>query len=540
MRADVIEAASPAAAEPLYAALAHCIDAVVGQDGVVHGDPTEVALHAAAVAAGRTEASPRLAELPFSAERARMSTVHAQGEGSVVYTKGSPEQILAVCTQTLGPDGPQPLDAAASLAAAEALAQRGLRVLAFASRSLSTPPAVVTVEALETGLTFLGLVGLLDSPRAEAAAAVRLCQSAGIQVVMITGDHPATARAIAQTLGILAPDGVVLTGPELDALAEDQLAAQVTAVRVYARVAPEQKIRIVKALQARGELVSMTGDGVNDAPALRRADIGVAMGRGGSDVAREAAQLVLLDDNFATIVGAVREGRRIYDNIRKFVRYALTSNSGEIWALFLAPLLGLPVPLLPIHILWVNLVTDGLPGLALSVEPPEPGIMERPPRPPTESIFAHGLWQHAIWVGFLLGGVTLGVLGWAWHTGHGHWQTMAFTVITLSQMGHVLSIRSERSSFFTQGPFTNLPLLGAVSLTFGLQMATIYVPVLQPIFQTQALSLSELALCLGASVIVFVAVEVEKWLTRRGWLYGTPKITPRETSTMTAVGGPAP
>jgi Ca2+-transporting ATPase len=236
-------------------------------------------------------------------------------------------------------------------------------------------------------------------------------------------------------------------------------------------------------------------------------------------VAREAAHMVLLDDNFATIVGAVREGRRIYDNIRKFIRYTLTSNSGEIWALFLAPLLGMPVPLLPIHILWVNLVTDGLPGLALSVEPTERGVMRRPPRPPGESVFAHGLWQHTIWVGLLMGGVTLAVQAWSWTTGHAHWQSMTFTVLTLSQMGHVLAVRSERDSFFTQGPLSNAALLAAVGLTFVLQMATLYVPSLRHVFKTEALSMAELAVCLAASSVVFVAVELEKWGTRRGWLY---------------------
>jgi Ca2+-transporting ATPase len=293
-------------------------------------------------------------------------------------------------------------------------------------------------------------------------------------------------------------------------------------VRVYARVAPEQKITIVKALQGRGEFVAMTGDGVNDAPALRRADIGVAMGRAGTDVAREAAHMVLLDDNFATIVAAVREGRRIFDNIRKFIRYALACNSAEIWTLFLAPFLGLPIPLLPIHILWINLVTDGLPGVALAVEPEEPGVMERPPRPPHESIFAHGLWQHVVWVGLLMGGVTLFTQAWAYRTGSAHWQSMTFTVLALSQLGHVLAIRSERSSIFRQGFLSNLPLFGAVVFTLFLQLATMYVPALNPIFRTQPLSPSELALCLGLSTVVFLAVEGEKWLIRRGRLYPNP------------------
>jgi len=533
MRAEVVRPAVPVTdpgLEPLRSlldALSLCNDAAPGVGGRVQGDPTEVALYEEAVRAGRSPqatlaARPRLDEVPFSSERARMSTLHARGTQVEVYTKGAPERVVEVCSTRMGASGPEPLDRAAVLAEAEAMARGGLRVLAFATRVLPALPPDPSPATVEADLCFVGLVGLLDPPRAEAAEAVRTCQAAGIRVVMITGDHPATGAAIARKLGIIDEDGEVLTGTELDALPEGRFVQRVEEVRVYARVAPEQKIRIVKALQARGEFVSMTGDGVNDAPALRRADIGVAMGRGGTDVAREAAHMVLLDDNFATIVGAVREGRRIYDNIRKFIRYTLTSNSGEIWALFLAPLVGLPVPLLPIHILWVNLVTDGLPGLALAAEPAEKGAMSRPPRPPGESIFAHGLWQHALWVGLLMGGVTLAVQAWSWGRGMAHWQTMAFTVLTLSQMGHVLSIRSERESFFTQGPLSNKPLLGAVLLTLLLQLATIYVPFLRPIFKTEALSLAELGICLAASSVVFLGVEVEKGLARRRAAPRTP------------------
>jgi Ca2+-transporting ATPase len=290
---------------------------------------------------------------------------------------------------------------------------------------------------------------------------------------------------------------------------------------VFARVNPEQKIRIVQSLQARGEFVAMTGDGVNDAPALKRAEIGIAMGRKGTDVAREAADMVLLDDNFATIVAAVAEGRRIFDNIRKFVKYTMTSNAGEIWTLFLAPFLGLPLPLLPIHILWINLVTDGLPGLALTAEPPERDLMTRPPRPPGESLFAHGMWQHMIWVGVLIGGLSLGAQAWAWHSGDAHWRTMVFTVLTFAQLVHVLVIRSERDSLFTLGLRSNLPLFGAVMLTVALQLAVVYLPALQSVFKTAPLTGTELLLCFAFAGGVLIAVEAEKWLVRQGWLYAT-------------------
>ncbi len=337
---------------------------------------------------------------------------------------------------------------------------------------------------------------------------------------MITGDHPATALAIARRIGLAQAHHGVMTGQQLAHVDTEQLRGLLQTTRVFARVNPEQKIRIVEALQANGEFVAMTGDGINDAPALKRADIGVAMGKKGTDVAREAADMVLLDDNFASITAAVREGRHIYDNIRKFIKFIMTGNSGEIWVLFLAPFLGLPIPLLPIHILWINLVTDGLPSLALAMEPEEPGNMQRPPRAPNEGIFAHGMWQHMVWVGLLIGGVSLAAQAWAIQDGSAHWQTMVFTVLTFAQLAHVLAIRSERQSLLTIGLFSNLPLLGAVALTIVLQLSLIYLPTLQAIFNTQALSPLELARCVGLSLLVGLAVELEKLFYRQGWLYG--------------------
>ena len=461
---------------------------------------------------------PRVQEQPFDSDRKRMTTFHRHAGVLLAYTKGAPEAVLPRCTAQWTPEGPQPLDHQIWLERADALAAKGLRVLALARREHASLPDTNAIDSVEQDLQWLGLIALIDPPRTQAAAAVADCISAGITPVMITGDHPATARAIALRLGIVKDDqAAVLTGQDLSTLDDAALQERVAQVRVYARVDPAQKIRIVQALQAQGEIVAMTGDGVNDAPALKRADIGIAMGKGGTDVAREASSMVLLDDNFATIVAAVREGRRIYDNIRKFVRYAMTGNSGEIWTLALAPMLLLPIPLLPIHILWVNLVTDGLPGLALAAENAERGVMQRAPRAPTESLFAAGMWQHILGVGLLIGMLCLAVQAWALANGHTSWQTMVFTVLTLSQMVHVLCIRSERDSLWQLGLMSNKPLLGAVALTFLLQMATIYVPLLNPVFKTQPLSLQELLICLGAAAVVGVVVELEKlWRRRTG------------------------
>ena len=357
---------------------------------------------------------------------------------------------------------------------------------------------------------------MIDPPRPEVAEAVRLCKTAGITPVMVTGDHPATARAIATRLGILSEGGKVVTGQQMSRLAPGEFERDVKDVRVYARVDPAQKIMIVAGLQAKGEFVAMTGDGVNDAPAIKRAEIGVAMGKIGTDVSREASSMVLLDDNFATIVSAVREGRRIYDNIRKFIRYVMAGNIGEIVAILAAPFLGMPIPLLPIQILWVNLVTDGLPGLALAMEPEERTIMRRAPRPPDESVFARGMGWQVLWTGIMIGGITLAVQWWAMSIGSPNWQTMAFTSLTMCQMFVVLAIRSDREGLHTIGVFSNWHLAGAVFLTFLLQLAVIYIPALNPIFKTTPLTAQELAISLLLPAIVLVMVEFEKVFIRRG------------------------
>jgi len=505
----------------LFQAMALNNDAVLAGDGSATGDPTEIALLAAAQKAGFSKDAlerqfPRIGEIPFDSDRKCMTTFHVAPDGRIFsITKGGGEVLLGKAEEWFSPEDRKTLDAEQVTGASTEMATQGLRVLALGVRYWDALPESLDARSVESDLLLLGLVGLMDPPREEAKGAVAQCKSAGIIPVMITGDHPVTARTIGARLGMIGEGDKVMTGSRLQTISMEALVERVKGIKVYARVAPEQKLKIVKALQAKGEFVAMTGDGVNDAPALKRADIGVAMGMTGTDVAKEASHMMLLDDNFATIVGAVREGRKIYDNIRKFVKYTMTSNSGEIWTIFLAPFMGLPIPLLPIHILWINLVTDGLPGLALAAEPEEKGIMTRPPRAPRESIFAHGLGVHIVWVGLLMGLVSIATQGWAYVGGNGHWQTMVFTVLCLSQLGHVMAIRSDRESLFVQGLLSNGPLLLAVLLTVGLQVATIYVPVLQGIFKTQALSVGELALSLAASTLVFWAVEVEKVFRRR-------------------------
>lgn len=508
----------------LMTALALSNDASRDGDGKLIGDPTEAALFSAALAAGYDKAvlavtAERVFELPFDSDRKRMTTIHRQAGGFVAYTKGAPESVLPRCQLARGGGSEAWIDLNVIIEVAEDMAGKGLRVLAIAQRRWPMLPESRDADCIEAQLEFIGLAGLIDSARAEAKDAIALCRTAGIRVVMITGDHPATARAVAGQLHMAVEAEAVLTGPQLAAMSDEEFAACVRSIEVYARVDPAQKIRIVEALQQCGEFVAMTGDGVNDAPALKRADIGIAMGKGGTDVAREASSLILLDDNFATIVKAVREGRRIFDNIRKFIRYAMTGNSAEIWTIFLAPFLGLPIPLLPIHLLWINLLTDGLPGLALAAEPAERGVMRRSPRQPHESIFAHGMWQSILLVGAIMAMLSLGVQAWAIHGGSIHWQTMVFTVLTLSQMALVMAIRVEHESVFKHGLLNNQALLGAVLLTFALQMATVYVPALNPIFNTEPLSAAELLICLGLSTLVFGVVELEKWLVRLGWLY---------------------
>lgn len=526
-----------------------CNDAIVEcgeedpQDLHIVGDPTEGALVVAARRLGLSKVLleglfPRAAEVPFDSDRKRMTTVHKlpdyhDGQSEILrmvwddnlwpknhpyiaFTKGAMDMLLKVTTQVWNDDHYEPLDDDWRKRIEESnavLAKSGMRVLAVGFRPLEEAPKEPSVESLEKDLAFVGLVGMIDPARKEVEQAVRTCKEAGIRPIMITGDHPLTAGYIARELGIGAGDGSVITGQELEGLSEAELDELVWTNSVYARVSPENKLQIVDALQRRGQIVAMTGDGVNDAPALRSADIGVAMGITGTDVSKEASDMVLLDDNFATIVAAVEEGRTIYDNIRKFIKYTLSSNAGEIWVMLLAPFLGIrELALLPLQILWINLVTDGLPGLALGVEPPEKNTMKRPPHPPGENIFARGLGLEVFFIGLVVGVLSLGVGWFAYNANDSHWQTLIFTTLVFAEMGYVLADRSDRYSLFTMKP--NWALYGAVALTLLLQLGVVYLPFANNIFGTEPLPLNSLLLCTGLALAVFAVAETRKLIVR--------------------------
>jgi P-type Ca2+ transporter type 2C len=499
------------------------------------GDPTESALVVAAAEAGLCEPAltfPRITEWPFDSGRKRMTTVHRLPASELAlagtigaawpllpldtrfaaFSKGAVEGLLALCDRWLQNERTVPLTDGARrdlTTASERLAACGHRVLGVTYRGLDALPEQ---EQLEHGLVFVGLVGLADPPRADAKTAVSRCQAAGISPVMITGDHPMTALHVAQAVGI---GGRLLSGPELDRMPEGELEARVNEVSVYARVVPEQKLKIVQALQNRGHLVAMTGDGVNDAPALKKADIGVAMGLSGTDVAKEVADLVLLDDDFSTLVAAVEEGRAIYDNIRKFIRYVLAGNVGEIFVMLFGPLLGLPLPLLPLQILWINLVTDGASGLALSVEPPERDAMLRPPYPPAEGILDRGIATHIMWVGTLLGLISLCAGWYYWYHHHPAWQSMVFSLLAFGQIIQTLAAHSWSDSAFASGRRPTRVLILSISLTMASTLAILYVPFLQRVFGTRALSPGDLLVSLILSTVVFWSMELEKFFKRR-------------------------
>ena len=529
--------------EALLIACVLCNDSILQKEKgewAILGDPTEGALLVVAGKAGfdRNQYDhklPRVAEFPFSSERKRMSTicqVPTEGYGLpllsapyLMFTKGSPELVLERCQQIQIGNHPKPLtrqQCNTILEKNNQLASKGLRVLGLAYKPLDAIPPEGSDEASEKNLIWLGLVDMLDAPRPEVRDAVAKCRAAGIRPIMITGDHQLTAQAIAQDLGIAKPGDRVLIGRELEKMSLSELEDQVEQVSIYARVAPEHKLRIVQALQHRGRIVAMTGDGVNDAPALKQADIGIAMGITGTDVSKEASDMVLLDDNFATIVAAAEEGRTVYTNIRRFIKYILGSNIGEVLTIAASPIL-LPmggVPLTPLQILWMNLVTDGLPALALAVEPAEPNVMQRPPNNPKENIFARGLGSYMVRIGIVLGIIAISLMVWSYGYAHStgdepdRWKTMVFTTLCLAQMGHALAIRSNTQLTMELNPFSNPYVLVAVVLTSILQIMLIYIAPLRDFFGTYLLSPLELAICIGFSALMFVWIELEKLFFR--------------------------
>ena len=498
------------------------------------GDPTEGALVAAAAKMGYWKSSldlsfPRAEELPFDSERKRMTTIHHLKEYDkdilagidvsnhryIAFTKGSVDGLLNLSNQVWANGKAETLDAgwrSRIEAANDRLAKKGMRVLGVAFRLLNQIPDVIQTD-LEQKLTFVGLFGMIDPPREEVRDAVAVTKTAGIRTVMITGDHPLTAQEIARQLGI-ADNGRVLTGVELEKLNFDELKSVADDVRVFARVSPEHKLKIVQALQENGHIVSMTGDGVNDAPALRRADIGVAMGITGTDVSKEAADMVLLDDNFATIVSAVKEGRTIYDNIRKFVRFSVAGNIGKVLVMLLAPFLGKPIPLLPLQLLWLNLLTDGLLGLGMGVEAPEKDTMNRPPYSPKEGVFSRGAGLQVIWVGVLIGALALGLGAWYYFTGREQWQTMVFTFLAFVQVFQAWASRSGRESAFSMPVMSNPLLFWMMLVVTVLQLAVIYIPPVAEFFSVKPLGVVDLLIAISAGFVVLIVMEAEKKLRK--------------------------
>ncbi len=521
---DGVRCEPPEALEHLLRAAALASDARILQgeaDGAwtVSGDPTEGALLAAAAKAGLNKADldarfARVHEIPFASETKRMTTLHATGDGVVAYAKGAPEVIVASCTALLTAEGAAPLGEEGRqeiLHVAHEMANDALRVIAVAMRADATP------ENAQREMTFLGLVGMIDPPRPEAEAAMRKCEDAGVRVVMITGDHPATARAVARELGILRK-GRVVTGAQLEEMGDAELAREVANIDVYARVSPAHKLRVVTALQQQGHVVAMTGDGVNDAPALKKADIGVAMGITGTDVAKEAAAMMLTDDNFASIVAAVEEGRGIFGNIKKYLMFLLSSNIGEIGLMAGAMLLGLPLPLTAVQILYVNLATDGLPALALAVDPPEHDLMRRKPRDPGTGIFTRPVVALMLVGGAWSAAVNLALFTWALRSGRSaaDAMTMTFVCLVLIQLVNAYNFRSDRLSALDR-PFANRWLNLATAWEAALLCLVVYLPFLKEPFGMFALHPVDWAIVGGAALTILPVLEAAKWMARRGW-----------------------
>jgi Ca2+-transporting ATPase len=494
-------------------------DPVVGWD--IKGDPTEGALVVAAAKAGLEKESldssyPRVHEFPFSSETKRMTTLHQTNGTLTAYAKGAPEVILDACDsvmtagglQVLGPDEREQI-----LCQAQSMASEALRVLGIASKPKATR------ECAEHGMVFLGLAGLIDPPRPEAKTAIAVCTEAGIRPVMITGDHPVTAQAVARELGLLRNGNRVVTGAELESMPDEQLQQEAEHISVYARVSPAHKLRVVTAWQSRGHIAAMTGDGVNDAPALKKADIGIAMGITGTDVTKEAAAMTLTDDNFASIVAAVEEGRGVFGNIKKYLMYLLSSNIGEIGLMAGSALLGLPLPLTAVQILYVNLATDGLPALALSVDPPEKDLMKRKPRDPRTGIFTRPVVTLMVLGGLWSALINLSLFTWAINSGRNFAEamTMTFVSLVLIQFFKAYNFRSDRHSVLNK-PFANKWLNMAVGWEIVLLILIVYLPSLHEPFNTYSLPLIDWLIVGGLAVTIIPVLEIAKWMERKGWL----------------------
>jgi Ca2+-transporting ATPase len=494
---------------------------MMGDRLIITGDSTEVALLVAGAKAGMQkilleDVCPRQIELPFSAETRFMMTVNRCDGRYVAYAKGAPEVILDRCTSIQAGSQVEPITEEARrrfLRDNEALAGQGMRVLAFSWKAV--PEAgIKNIAGLESGMTFLGLTGMIDPPRPEARESVAKCRSAGINVVMITGDQALTAASIARDIGIMDEKGVVVDGTDLNAMTDEELRRRVEDIKVYARASPEQKLRIVKALQDRDHVVAMTGDGVNDAPALKNADIGVSMGINGTDVAREASDMVLADDNFATIVSAVEEGRNIYDNVRKTVRFLFSGNIGEVLTVLLGILLYLPLPLLAIQILWVNLITDSLPALAMGMGPPDTGLMKRRPRKRSEGIINRLMMVDLALIGIVIGLGTLGMFWWMLPSGEVYARTMALATLVVFQLWNALNSNAGDRSAISRASFDNPYIWAAIVASFMLLAMIMYVPFLRELFSIVSLSAQDWALVLLWTLPVLVVVELRKMVTK--------------------------
>lgn len=513
----------------LARAMALCTDAEVQHDGSVTGEPTEAALVAYGLSLGLNknemkESSPRIGEAPFDSMRKMMSTVHSSGEGFVQYTKGAPDVVLSRCTKCLSENGAV-IDMTDEIRAKisaqnKAMADKALRVLAAAYREYTSKPSDFAPEALESDLIFIGLTGMIDPVRPEVVASIKECKEAGIRPIMITGDHKDTAVAIAMELGIIENANQAITGSELSEMSDEEFEKRVGDFSVYARVQPEHKVRIVNAWRKKGCVTAMTGDGVNDAPSIKSADIGIGMGITGTDVTKNVADMVLADDNFATIVAAVEEGRKIYDNIRKSIQFLLASNLSEVISIFTATLLGFTI-LEPVHILWINLITDTFPALALGMEKGEPDLMKRKPRNPSDGIFAGGMGFDVAYQGILVSIVTLA----AYFIGHfmeaGVWEitnspdgiTMAFLTMSMAEIFHSYNMRSRTGSIFTL-KHHNFYIFGAMVASLLLTSAVIYIPFLSNAFQFEHISLEEYVVSLALAFSVIPIVEIVKAIQR--------------------------